>query len=103
MFTFFLSLILTSLLSTKVFTGDFWLNRQFKENSPGNNLEITQAEVNNQLRDETVLQQKAIAEGYQLRDAELDPQDSDRETYLYTVFAQNPIQYCPVQEKRRQL
>ncbi len=88
--TSFLSLILTGLFPMMVIGGDFWLEKQSKEKTLEGNLAITQAETTNQIRDEKDLQQRAIAQGYQLRDAELDPQDSDRETYSYTVFAQNP-------------
>ncbi len=41
-------------------------------------------------RAEPVLQEQAKSQGYQLSEPELDPQDSDREVYLYTVNYQEP-------------
>ena len=41
-------------------------------------------------RAEPVLQEQAKSQGYQLSKPELDPQDPDREVYLYTVNYQKP-------------
>ncbi len=41
-------------------------------------------------RAEPVLQEQAKSQGYQLSEPELDPQDSAREVYLYTVNYQDP-------------
>ncbi|MDJ0591568.1 MAG: ADYC domain-containing protein [Pleurocapsa sp. MO_226.B13] len=41
-------------------------------------------------RAEPVLQEQAKAQGYQLSEPELDPQDRDREVYLYTINYQDP-------------
>ena len=41
-------------------------------------------------RAEPVLQEQAKSQGYQLSEPELDPQDPNREVYLYTVNYQDP-------------
>lgn len=68
-------------------------------NATANPIVITQAVKNEvKARDELVLRQKAIAQGYRLEDAQIDPQDTDRETYLYRVSIADPntsqVDFC---------
>lgn len=44
---------------------------------------------NRQIRDELDLQQKAIAQGYVLQTAQIDPRDDEQKTYIYDVFQKN--------------
>lgn len=83
------SILLNSNNSAANLGNNIWLER-YSLLQKSKQTAVTIIAQSQKSRDESVLRQQAIAQGYVLRDAQIDPLDKDRETFIYSILNQNP-------------